>query len=51
MATNRKSNKPAGIQGRDDDFGVFAEQYFNKRKSGGGSATKSTGVKKPTTKK
>lgn len=50
MATGKKNSKPAGIPGRDDDFGVFAEQYFNKRRSGG-SAAKSTGGKKPTSKK
>ena len=48
MAMNKKSNKPTGIQGRDDDFGVFMDQYYAKKK---GTATKSSGTKKPTTKK
>lgn len=49
--TTKKNNKPVGIPGRDDDFGVFMDQYFAKKK---GSATKTTGSssgKKPTAKK
>ena len=52
MATNRKSNKPAGIQGRDDDFGVYMDQYYAKKKGTAAKSTSSSGGRKqPTTKK
>lgn len=50
MATNRKSNKPVGIPGRDDDFGVFMDQYYAKKKGTAAKSTGSTGGKKPTKK-
>ena len=51
MATSRKSSKPVGIPGRDDDFGVFMDQYYaNKKAKASGSSSKSSG-KKTTTKK
>ena len=50
--TTKKNNKPVGIPGRDDDFGVYMDQYYaNKKKGTATKTTGSTGGKKPTTKK
>ena len=50
MATTKKNSKPAGLPGRDDDFGVFLEQREAERHRKT-ATTKSSGGKKPTTKK
>ena len=52
MATTKKSNRPVGIPGRDDDFGIYMEQRHQAAaKKASTKTTGSTGGKKPTTKK
>ena len=51
MATAKKSSKPVGIPGRDDDFGVYMDQYYAKKKGTSAKSSGSSGGKRPTTKK